>query len=150
MPAPFSFHLLLSPRPLVKSKIREHQAASSASLCATKAGQGTLALHSSMSKVQSICPQFAGTLQLLQMWGFGPAKHLNTAVLEGNPPPKSARKSGKSSPDKWSANNLVFKVVWLLSEEQGCITTSASSWLLVLAHAGEEGGKLGSRVQEAG
>lgn len=86
MPALFSFLLLLSPRPLVKSKIRERCAASPASLSVTKAGQGTLALHSSTSKVQRVCPQFAGTLHLLQMWGFSPAKHLNPSLLEGTPP----------------------------------------------------------------
>lgn len=66
MPVLFSFLLFLSPRPLVKSKIREHCAASPASLSVTKPGQDTLALHSSMSKVQRVCPQFAGTLHLLQ------------------------------------------------------------------------------------
>lgn len=37
-------------------------------------------------------------------------------------------------------------MVWLPSEEQGCITSPPSLWLLGLAPAEEEGGKVGVQV----
>lgn len=61
-------------------------------------------------------------------------------------PPPPARKSGKASAAKQIANNPGFKVAQLPSEDQALITTSPSSWLLVLAPSEAEGGKAGVQV----
>lgn len=101
-----------------------------------------------MSKVERVYPKFAGTLHLLQMWGFGPAKHLKSALLEDSPPHLLGSQESPLQP-----NGVL--IIWCL-KWYGFPQRSRGASPPLPAHGcwfwhllGRREGKLGSRSQEA-